>query len=205
MIFFFILGASAQSNQRIVLKGEYSFSDSAHVMESFGRARAAVDSMYRAMELIWNVERSIEDRDSARRQNWNERPAFETWLGEPIYMGTVHRRIKRIYSKFNKRIIFKITKQNKGRCIGWISAWTLPFGKVNIRLCEDFFVYRTHLQEKIIIHEMGHEIGMLSHHRIHGCRSALRAAASGKRNKAIRSPENYAWLAMNYIGLGCHN
>jgi hypothetical protein len=100
-------------------------------------------------------------------------------------------------------MILEVRKENKGRCTGWISAWTIPFGKVRVRLCEDFFVYRTHLQEKILIHEAGHEAGLLFHRKIHGCRAAKRAANSSKSNTAKRSAENYAWLAMSYLGLEC--
>ena len=101
-------------------------------------------------------------------------------------------------------MVLKITKENRGRCRGWISAWTIPFGKTNIRLCEDYFIYRTHLQEKILVHEMGHEAGLMFHRHIHGCRSALKAAEQDHNNLAKRSPENYAWLAMSYVGLTCN-
>ena len=110
--------------------------------------------------------------------------------------------ISKIHSKFNKKFILEVTKGNTVRCRGWISAWTIPFGKVKIRLCEDFFIYRTHLQDKIIVHELGHEAWILFHRRIHGCRAAHRAALLNTQTSK-RSVENYAWLAMSYVGLTC--
>lgn len=204
-VFIPILNISAQSNQKIILKGTYTPDDSIQVVKSYLKAKLAVTQLNDAMNDIWNIDADPNERKLKRQESWNLDPRFEKWLGTSDNLGAVNRRINRINAKFNKTVTFKIIKENKGRCIGWISAWTLPFGKVNIRLCEDFFIYRTHLQEKIVIHEMGHEAGMLSHHRIHGCRSALRAAGALRKNKAIKSPENYAWLAMSYLGLGCRN
>ena len=155
------------------------------------------------MERMWNVTVvSGRSKKKLRKEQWENNPQFVAWLGGPHKLRKVRRNIRHMQSRFDHPVSLEVTKENNGRCTGWISAWTLPYGKVRIRLCEDFFIYRTHLQEKILIHEIGHEVGLLFHHRIHGCRAALRAAGS-KRNVAKRSPENYAWLAMSYLGLRC--
>ena len=163
--------------------------------EAYLDARRAVNYMRDEMESIWN--------STDREQSWNDNEAFVKWLGSSEKMGSAKRKIYRIHKKFQKKFVLEVTRKNKGRCTGWISAWTIPYGRVRIRLCEDFFIYRTHLQEKILIHEVGHEAGMFSHHRIHNCRSARRAAFARTRSKAKQSPENFAWLAMHFINLTC--
>ncbi len=189
----------------LIIKGDYSQRDSIRISQAFSVARAAVNQMQTAMNEIWQAGSGTGiDSRQARRQRWEEEQFFVQWLGQPEKIGLVNRRIKKFGKKFEKKITLQVTRQNKGRCSGWISAWAIPFGKVRITLCEDFFIYRTHLQEKTLIHEIGHETGIFFHRKIHGCRAARRAAAS-KNNVAKRSTENYAWLAMSYTGLECRN
>lgn len=193
----------AQTDSRIVVRGSYSFSDSVQLIAAYHRASQSVDSMLAHMNYIWNVKANeIEDKRIARERRWLANESFNQWLGSPGKIRMVKRRISKIHSKFDQRTTLEVRKENRGKCTGWISAWTIPFGKVHIRLCEDFFIYRTHLQEKVLIHEMGHESGLLFHRKIHGCRAARRAAASDKHT-AKRSTENYAWLAMSFLGLKC--
>lgn len=193
-----------QSIDKLLLQGDYTSKDSVEITHAYLNANQAVIRMYRAMNTIWNVDPSDgQKKAEARLEQWNKDSQFITWLGQPEKIGLVRRRINRINSKYQKRMILDVTKENKGRCKGWISAWTIPYGRVKIKLCEDYLRYRTHLHEKTLIHELGHEAGMLMHRRIHGCRSALRAAESTKGNVAKRNPENYAWLAMSYLGLEC--
>ncbi len=189
----------------LIIKGDYSQQDSIRISEAFSTARAAVSQMRQAMNEIWTAEaKTGEGNKQARKERWEKEQMFTRWLGQPEKIGLVNRKIRKIGRKFEKEITLNVTRENKGRCSGWISAWAIPFGKIRITLCEDFFIYRTHLQEKTLIHEMGHETGMFSHHKIHGCRAARRAATS-KNNVAKKSTENYAWLAMSYIGLECRN
>ncbi|MEQ9403946.1 MAG: hypothetical protein RIM99_10190 [Cyclobacteriaceae bacterium] len=190
-----------QSAKKLTIKGDYTLSDSVQMVSSYLLAKEAVEKMNMAMQAVWSVENEPgKSKRELRKEQWDA--SFSEWLGKPKRMGVVNRTINRIHSKFDKEVILEVTKENKGKCRGWISAWTIPFGKVRIRLCEDFFVYRTHLQEKVLVHEMGHEAGLLFHRRIHGCRAARRAAASNN-GAARRSTENYAWLAMSYVGLNC--
>ena len=189
----------------LIIKGDYSQRDSIRISEAFSIARAAVGEMQQAMNEIWAAEpENGEAKNHVRRERWKKEESFTYWLGQPEKIGLVNRKIKKIARKFEKKITLNVTRQNKGRCSGWISAWAIPFGKIRITLCEDFFIYRTHLQEKTLIHEIGHETGMFSHHKIHGCRAARRAANSSN-NIAKKSTENYAWLAMSYTGLKCRN
>lgn len=192
-----------QSNNQLVIKGAYTAKDSLQVIEAFEKATVAVDHMYEAMNAIWEVSDDVKDRQQVRKERWLENDSFTTWLGRPEKISKVKNRIRKIRNRFDKEVILVVSKQNKGKCRGWISAWAIPFGKVKITLCEDFFIYRTHLQEKVLIHEVGHEVGMLLHRRIHGCRAAKRAANSSKKHIAKRSTENYAWLAMSFLGLDC--
>ena len=207
MIIMIALNAGVSFSQpcNLIIKGDYSQKDSIRLVEAASIARSAVNQMKGAMNGIWNAEpKNGESKMQARKQRWAEEEFFTEWLGKPDKIRLVNRRIRKFAKKFEKEITLNVTKENKGRCRGWISAWAVPYGKVQIILCEDFFIYRTHLQEKTLIHEMGHETGMLSHHRIHGCRSARRAASS-RNNIAKKSTENYAWLAMSFVGLECRN
>ena len=163
----------------------------------------AINEMHAAMNSVWNVQdESPRNKKEVRKEQWENEEAFGKWLGSSTKIGMARRRINKIHSKYQRNMILVVTKENKSRCKGWISAWTIPYGKVRIRLCDDFLKYRTHLHEKTLIHELGHEIGMPFHRKIHGCWAAERAARSAK-NVAKRSPENYAWLAMSYMGLEC--
>lgn len=196
--------AQGQSLKRLKVNGNYSYEDSIMAVKAYQTAQEAVELMYEAMEKIWYV--APEDgvnRDAIRKKNWEDDPHFVTWLGSSEKMKMARRRIMRIRKRLSRKVTLHITKQNRGRCRGWISAWTIPYGRVRITLCEDYFIYRTHLQDKVIVHEIGHEAGMPFHRHIHGCRAAKRAAISNPNNVAKRSPENYAWLAMSFLGLKC--
>lgn len=194
----------AQSVSNLVLAGEYSTRDSIQVTDAYLNALKAVNRMYTAMNLIWEVERQDgQNKKSLRQEKWEREEAFMTWMGQPRKIRMVYRKIKKIHSKFDKKVILDMSQSNSGRCKRWISAWTMPFGKVKIRLCINYLKYRNHLQEKTLVHELSHEAGMLYHKKIHGCWRAQRAAESIRSNVAKRSPENYAWLAMSYIGQQC--
>jgi DNA-binding transcriptional regulator YiaG len=209
MVFAFLLIACfsgySQSFEKLTIKGEYSESDSIQIVKAYLLAKESVERMYQAMITIRDVETSNSNQsiNDLRKEKWMSNDAFNRWLGSSDQMKKSFRRIKGIHDKFNKNITLQVIKKNKGRCKGWISAWTLPHGTIKIRLCEDFFMYRTHLQEKVLVHEIGHESGLLSHHKIHGCRAALKAADLPNSNLAKRSTENYAWLAMSYFDLEC--
>lgn len=181
----------------VVLSGDYTAKDSIAVMEAFEKARRAVSMVNSEIQSIADLPK--EERVAA----WNRSAHLGYWLGSHQKMKKCFRIVERIHRRFQGKVEFKIKKENRGRCKGWISAWTIPYGKSKIRLCEDFFLYRTHLQEKVLVHEMGHEAGLPFHHRIHGCRSARRAAGITRRNVAKRSPENYAWLAMSFMAMSC--
>lgn len=200
------LASVGQNRCNLTIRGDYTSSDSIAIVEAFDVAQDAVLRMKKGMDNIWNVPATTyEAREAKRKSRWESNPLFMKWLGSPVKMNSARKKIERIHAKFDKNITIQVIKQNKGRCTGWISAWTLPFGRVKIRLCEDYFIYRTHLQEKILIHEMGHEAGLLFHRRIHGCRAAKRAALSTFKHVAKKSTENYAWLAMGFMGLDCNH
>ena len=208
LIGFCVIGSFSygQSLDRLKINGHYTYEDSIVVVKAYQTAQEAVELMYEAMENIWYVPpEDIAHKEAIREKNWEEEPHFVTWLGSPEKMKLARKRIHRIRKRLSKKVTLHITKQNRGRCRGWISAWTIPYGRVRITLCEDFFIYRTRLQDKVLIHEIGHEAGMPFHHRIHGCRSARRAAISNAHNITKKSPENYAWLAMSFLGLNCRD
>ena len=193
----------SQSGVNLVLKGDFTYQDSIQIISAYAGAKSAVEKMYTSMNSLWIVPTgSNQNKKEIRKERWENEEPFGKWLGEPEKIGMARRRINRIRSKYQHKMILVVTKENKSRCKGWISAWTIPYGKVRIRLCDDFLKYRTHLHEKTLIHELGHEIGMPFHRKIHGCWTAERAARSSK-NVAKRSPENYAWLAMSFLGLEC--
>ena len=199
----FSLFCQGQALERLILKGNYTSSDSTQITEAYLLANQAVIRMHRSMDSIWRVtSKQGLNKNEIRMRNWENDQTFMTWLGKPDKIRMAHRIINRIHSKFMKKITLEISKENKGKCTGWIGAWTIPFGKVKIRLCEDYFINRTYLQEKILIHEIGHDAGLLLHRKIHWCWAAKRAAYF-ENDIAKRSPENYAWLAVSYIGIGC--
>lgn len=193
-----------QPREDFSLKGEFTEQDSVDIAQAFANSKWAVNEMYVAMDSIWSANQTTRQNSKKylRQMKWKESPSFTRWLGQPDRIGLAMRRIRTISKKFDKKMVFEVVKENKGRCTGWISAWTIPFGKVRIHLCEDFFAYRTYLQEKVLVHELGHEAGILFHRRIHGCRAARKAAKS-TNNKAKRSTENYAWLAMSFLSINC--
>lgn len=204
MIGLISLSTNAQSLEKLILEGTYSQEDSILMTNAFLDAYVAVEHMHQAMDSIWKPDPNSNAANRLQRRNkWNQHPAFVEWLGEPVKMRMAHRKIRKMWTKFNKRFTLVVTKENKGACNGGISAWALPYGKVRIRLCYNFFRFRPHLRGKIIAHEIGHEVGMLFHRNIYGCWAARNAARSGKRNIAKRNPENYAWLAMSLEGLQC--
>ena len=193
------------STEKLILKGDFTEYDQKQMSEAYLLAGKAVAMMQTAMDSIWCVDPKVDRSKMAQRiESWENNPAFVEWLGEPEHVRAVRRKIKRINRKFKKRFVLEAVKENQGKCRGWIGAWTLPWGPVKIRLCDAFFAYRTHLQEKIIIHEVGHEAGMLFHRRIHICWAARRAAGSERSKIAKKSPENYAWLAVSFIGMECY-
>lgn len=201
LFLFSSISCISQSIDQLKIRGNYTATDSAQIVEAYLQAQKAVEFMYQDMLSI--RDRSITSSGVySKEERWNNNQIFQKWLGSSENMRMSFRRIKKIHAKFERRITLFVTKKNRGRCTGWISAWTLPYGAIQIRLCEDFFMYRTHLQEKVLVHEMGHETGLLSHHKIHGCRAALRAA-SNNAHLAKRSTENYAWLAMSYLDITC--
>ena len=207
LVYFLILLHTAsygQSIDKLTLQGNYTTKDSIEITHAYLNANQAVMHMKASMDLIWNATQDKgQTKTKARITQWKKDQQFVTWLGQPTKIGLVRRRINKINSKYKKHMTLEVTKENKGRCKGWISAWTIPYRRVKIRLCEDYLRYRTHLHEKTLIHELGHEAGLLLHRRIYGCWRALRAAESTTDNLAKRNPENYAWLAMSYLGLEC--
>ncbi len=184
--------------EQVKLAGQYTIWDSTQIIIAHQKAKSAVEQMNQAIEKICEPKEK-----KTRKERWANDPSFIKWLGQPERINKVRRRINNIHTKFQKQMVIEVTRENKGKCKGWISAWTIPFGNIKIRLCEDFFIYRTHLQEKVLVHEMGHETGILFHRRIHGCVAARKAALTNKGRVAKKSTENYAWLAMSYLGLEC--
>lgn len=197
------LTSHGQSTGRLILKGTYSKSDSTQITGSYYRAHETVHHLLDVMTEIWQVEPDFnQSKKDLRNEAWLKEEAFVTWLGKPERIGMVRRKIKRIHSKFKHNLILIATREDRGKCNRWTGAWAIPFGKIRIRLCENFF-NRPDLQEKIIVHELGHEAGILFHRNIHNCWVAKSTADSFKSMRAKRSTENYAWLAVSYLGKEC--
>ena len=200
----FCLICQGQSINKLIIRGDYTSQDSIKITRAYLNSNRAVNQMYNAINAIWMVDsQAAQSKKSLRKERWKNDTAFMTWLGQPEKIRMAFRRIRKIHAKYDKKIFLEVAKENKGRCKGWVSAWTVPFGKVKIRLCVNYLKYRSHLHEKTLIHELGHEAGMLFDKNIQGCWRAQRAAGSTNKNVAKRSPENYAWLAMSYLGLQC--
>ena len=199
----FYVICKGQSTGELLLRGDYSRSDSIQITKAYFSAHDAAHQLLNVINAIWKVEpQTGQIKKALRQQNWLDEEAFVTWLGQPEKIGMVRRKIRRIHAKFQKNLILVATREDKGKCNRWTGAWAIPFGKIRIRLCGNFF-NSVYLQEKIIIHELGHEAGILFHRNIHNCWAAKKAAASN--NVAKRSTENYAWLTVSYLGLECSN
>ena len=197
--------SDAQSADNLILKGNYSYQDSLQVTNSYINAQIAVGHMYNAMNDIWRVEGTVEKSIKIqRKERWKEDEDFMRWLGEPTNMRKARRKIKKIHSKFQGKFILEVVKEDEGRCGRFVSAWAVPYGKVKIRLCRNFTNFGPQNQSKTVIHEIGHEAGLLFDRGVYHCRSAISVAANSKKNRATRRPENYAWLAMSYIGMECN-
>ncbi len=185
------------------MKGNYSYQDSVNITNAYLSARATVEEMYNAIEYIWMVNESTEKSiKSEREERWRADENFMAWLGDPIKIGKARRKIGKIHSKFQQEITLQVIKNDESRCGRFVSAWTVPCGKVK-RLYQNFVNFNTSHQAKTIIHELGHEAGLLFDRGVYRCRSAKSVAANTNKNRATRRPENYAWLAMSYLNYGC--
>ena len=141
----FCLYSQGQSLDKLVFKGDYSGTDSTQMIATYMIANQAVMSRNSGMNDIWDVvPQRGQSKKVLRIEKWRNDPAFMTWLGQPEKIGLARRKIKAIHSKFKKKLILEVTKENKGRCKGWIGAWAIPYGRVKIKLCEEFFITRSH-------------------------------------------------------------
>ena len=196
----------AQSEKQLILKGDYSYQDSIKIAMAYGNAKLAVESMNDAITAIWNVDDSVgRSKKMHREERWKSNADFMTWLGEPFKMRKVRKKIKKIHSKFQRDFILEVVKEDEGRCGRFVSAWAVPYCKVKIRLCRNFTNFGPQNQSKTIIHEIGHEAGLLFDRGVYQCRSARSVAANANKHRATRRPENYAWLAMSYLGMECNS
>ena len=187
----------------IVLQGDFSREDAIHIVRSYTQAQKAVNQMYNAMHSIWNVQsQEGKSKMELRAERWRTDETFMKWLGEPSHMKLVAKNIRRIHHKFDKKFTLEVVVDDEKRCNRWKGAWAVPYGRVKIRLCRNYLNMRDDQSAKFLIHEVGHETGMLFHKDIYNCRDVLQAAAS-QAHEAKRSPETYAWLAMSYLGLEC--
>lgn len=195
-----------QPLQKLILMGDYTYQDSIKITNAYLKAGVAVEEMYNAMENIWNFkEVSGKSKKAQREERWKADKEFMTWLGNPDNIGKAHRKINKMHVKFQSKFILEVIKEDEGRCGRFVSAWAIPYGKLKIRLCRNFLNFRPHNQEKVLIHELGHEAGLLFDRGVYRCGSALSVAANPKKNRATRRPENYAWLAMSYLGVECNS
>lgn len=198
--------SQAQSVHNLVLKGTYSSKDSINVTRAYLNASLAVEQMSLAMNEIWIVDKaSAETKKMQRKTKWSRNADFMTWLGEPSHIRKAHRKINKIHKKIHGNFTLEVIKDDAGRCGRFVSAWAMPYGKVKIRLCRNFINFGPRNQEKTIIHEIGHEAGLLFDRGVYRCASAKSVAANSKKNRAARRPENYAWLAMSYLGVECNS
>lgn len=195
----------SQARNHLILIGDYSYQDSIYITRSYISASNAINHMYSAMNDIWTVQDTAEkSKKIQREEQWKANEDFMMWLGEPNNMGKARRKINKIHSKFQGEFILEVVKEDEGRCGRFVSAWAVPYGKVKIRLCRNFVNFGPHNQAKTIIHEVGHEAGLLFDRGVYRCRSAISVAANTQKNRATSRPENYAWLAMSHLGMECN-
>ena len=198
--------SQGQSVNKLKLVGNYSSRDSVRITRAYLSANLAVEHMYKAMNEIWTAERtSGQSKKLQRKLLWENDVDFMTWLGGSTNIGKARRKIKKMNSKFQRRFTLEVTKEDEGRCSRFVSAWAIPYGKVKIRLCRNFVNFGPHNQEKVIIHELAHEAGILFDRGVYRCGTAKSIAKSSRKNLAKRTPENYAWLAMSYLGVECRS
>lgn len=132
---------------------------------------------------------------------WNSDTLLITWFGkvnEKSEIQFILKRIRKFQKRINKKAVLKMHYKNKGLCKGTRHAWTIPYGKVKIHLCNQFTYKSYRHWVKIFIHEIGHESGILFHRDIYWYSSALRCARDNPW-KARRNPENYAYYLMSQI------
>ncbi len=196
----------AQPVDNLILKGDYSYHDSINITKAYINASIGVSDMNNALDAIWQIDKiSSKSKKQQREEKWRSDRDFMRWLGEPKHMNKARRKIVKMNAKFQDPFILKANKEDVGRCGRFVSAWTIPYGKVKIRLCRNFLNFSAHNQEKTIIHELGHEAGLLFDRGVYHCRPALSVASNSKKNRARHRPENYAWLAMSYLGVECNS
>lgn len=146
---------------------------------------------------------SVIGENSSKDQlsQWKSDPLLTKWFGSNCNRSDikkVRRRIAKLSKKVKRNTYFIVPKKsNKGLCKGSRHAWTIPFGKVRIHLCDQFFYKSNRHWTKIFIHELAHETGILFHQKVYWKGAALRAAAENP-DRAIRNPENYAYFIMEF-------
>jgi len=166
--FWFI--ADGQSVDKLLLKGNYTHNDSLHITRSYINSRTAVKHMYNAMNTIWTTEKiASKSKKEQREERWRADNDFMLWLGEPSKMGKARRKINKIQAKFQNEFILEVVKEDKGKCGRFVSAWSVPYGKVKIRLCRNFMNFGPQNQAKTIIHEVGHEAGLFFDRGVYMC------------------------------------
>ena len=199
----FCITVSPAQQVNLKLTGDFTREDSTHIIRAYLLSQKSVDEMYAAMRVIRDAPKEDgKSRMESRAEQWRKDKTFMKWMGEPTNLQRVTRNIRKIHRKFDKKFILEVVKEDNGRCNRFVGAWAVPYGRVKIRLCRNFLNSREEISAKFLVHEVGHEAGMLFHQKLFSCRDVLRAAVD-QYDEAKRSPETYAWLAMSYAGVDC--
>ena len=199
--FFFIL---------ISFVGFFSNGQKLHFKDKSSKFLTKQEAVFRAFShsqrsilLSKNYLDSVLDRENSETliHTWKKEPLLNKWFGKDLDRNQIKKVLKRIdklVKKTNRDVYFKIpNKFSSGLCKGSRHAWTIPFGKVKIHLCQQFFYKSNRHWTKIFIHELAHETGILFHQKVYWKGAALQAATENPE-RAIRNPENYAYFIMEF-------
>ncbi len=201
---FLLLPGRASSQVDFIVKNKagYDNQEILEVQESYSKALHALERTWKQMNLIWDVEASGKEKWDVRMSRWNENEWFLMWLGraeEPRQIRIANKRLgkmKRVMKGKKAHLIFQ-SPDKTFNCKWSKHAWTIPKGKVVIHCCPQFMYLSPVHKSKAFVHEIGHESGMPFHRKVYWRRAALRTAQE-RPIKALKNPENYAYLVMQY-------
>jgi Lysine-specific metallo-endopeptidase len=194
----------AQNGSSFIIKNKagYSNQDINMVVGAAERGIEALNITLHEIENIWDVNGNGSELWDQRMKNWNDRDFFREWLGQATSRKQIrlaYKRLHKIIKVSNRKRIFLVFQapEKTFNCKWSKHAWTVPFGRVSIHFCPQFMFLSARHQSKAFVHEIGHESGILFHRKVYWRNAALRTARE-RPMKALRNPENYAYLVMEY-------
>ncbi len=199
---FNLTGLEAQDRFRIKNKAGYSEEEIAPLKEAYELGLRALMEAHKEMDDIWETNKKGKEKWDLRMSRWNDNLNFTTWLGvakEARQIRLAHRRLYKMQQAMDRKkvYIFFQSPDKSFNCKWSKHAWTVPKGRVAIHCCPQFMYLTKDHQSKAFVHEIGHESGLFFHQKVYWRRAAIRTAKE-RPIKAVKNPESFAYLVMEY-------